>query len=209
MAKVSGRLFILSAPSGTGKTSLTKSLIQKNINLSLSISYTSRRMRPTEVEGHDYFFVERNIFEQMLEDRELVESAEIYGNLYGTSRQWINEAINSGKDILLEIDGQGARQVREIFSDVVSIFVLPPSLEVLENRLKDRNQDSKEVIAKRMAAAKEEISHVSEYDYVIINDNMDVALRDLVSVVQSERLRAPAQLTRYHDLVHSLDKHSF
>ena len=209
MVKVSGRLFILSAPSGTGKTSLTKSLIQKNINLSLSISYTSRRMRPTEVEGHDYFFVERNIFEQMLEDRELVESAEIYGNLYGTSRQWINEAINSGKDILLEIDGQGARQVREIFSDVVSIFVLPPSLEVLENRLKDRNQDSKEVIAKRMAAAKEEISHVSEYDYVIINDNMDVALRDLVSVVQSERLRAPAQLTRYHDLVHSLDKHSF
>ena len=204
MAKVSGRLFILSAPSGTGKTSLTKSLIQKNINLSLSISYTSRLMRPSEIEGSDYFFVERNIFEQMLEDRELVESAEIYGNLYGTSRQWINEAINSGKDILLEIDGQGARQVREIFSDVVSIFVLPPSLEVLENRLKDRNQDSKEVIAKRMAAAKEEISHVSEYDYVIINDNMDVALRDLVSVVQSERLRAPAQLTRYHDLVTQL-----
>lgn len=204
MVKVSGRLFILSAPSGTGKTSLTKSLIRKNINLSLSISYTSRLMRSSEVEGHDYFFVERNIFEQMLEDGELVESAEIYGNLYGTSRKWINEAINSGKDILLEIDGQGARQVREIFPDVVSIFVLPPSLEVLENRLKDRNQDTKEVIAKRMAAAKEEISHVSEYDYVIINDNMDVALRDLVSVVQSERLRAPAQLTRYHDLVTQL-----
>ena len=205
MAKVSGRLFILSAPSGTGKTSLTKSLIQKNINLSLSISYTSRLMRPCEVEGHDYFFVERNIFEQMLRDGEFIESAEIYGNLYGTSRKWINEAINSGKDVLLEIDGQGARQVREIFSDVVSIFVLPPSLEVLENRLKDRNQDSKEVIAKRMAAAKEEISHVSEYDYVIINDNMDVALRDLVSVVQSERLRAPVQLARYHDLVTELE----
>ena len=204
MAKVSGRLFILSAPSGTGKTSLTKSLIRKNINLSLSISYTSRLMRSSEVEGHDYFFVERNIFEQMLEDGELVESAEIYGNLYGTSRKWINEAINSGKDILLEIDGQGARQVREIFPDVVSIFVLPPSLEVLENRLKDRNQDSKEVIVKRMAAAKEEISHVSEYDYVIINDNMDIALRDLVSVVQSERLRASAQLARYHDLVTQL-----
>jgi len=205
MAKVSGRLFILSAPSGTGKTSLTKSLIRKNINLSLSISYTSRLMRSNEVEGHDYFFVERNIFEQMLEDGKLVESAEIYGNLYGTSRKWINEAINSGNDILLEIDGQGARQVRKVFPDVVSIFVLPPSLEILESRLKNRNQDSKEVIAKRMAAAKEEISHVSEYDYVIINDNIDVALRDLVSVVQSERLRTPVQLDRYHDLVTELE----
>ena len=204
MARVSGKLFILSAPSGTGKTSLTKSLLRKNINLWLSISYTSRLMRPSEVEGHDYFFVERNVFEQMLGDGEFIESAEIYGNLYGTSQKWINEAISSGKDILLEIDGQGARQVRKIFSDVVSIFVLPPSLEVLENRLKDRNQDSKEVIAKRMAAAKEEISHVSEYDYVIINDNIDIALRDLVSVVQSERLRAPAQLARYHDLVTQL-----
>jgi guanylate kinase len=204
MARVSGKLFILSAPSGTGKTSLTKSLLRKDINLWLSISYTSRLMRPSEVEGHDYFFVERNVFEQMLGDGEFIESAEIYGNLYGTSQKWINEAISSGKDILLEIDGQGARQVRKIFSDVVSIFVLPPSLEVLENRLKDRNQDSKEVIAKRMAAAKEEISHVSEYDYVIINDNIDIALRDLVSVVQSERLRAPAQLARYHDLVTQL-----
>jgi guanylate kinase len=201
MARIPGKLFILSAPSGTGKTSLTKSLLRKNINLWLSISYTSRLMRPSEVEGHDYFFVERKIFEQMLGNEEFIESAEIYGNLYGTSQKWINEAINSGKDILLEIDGQGARQVRKIFSDVVSIFILPPSLEVLEDRLKNRNQDSKEVIAKRMAAAKEEISHVSEYDYVIINDNIDIALRDLVSVVQSERLRASAQLARYHDLV--------
>ena len=201
MARIPGKLFILSAPSGTGKTSLTKSLLRKNINLWLSISYTSRLMRPSEIEGQDYFFVERKIFEQMLGNEEFIESAEIYGNLYGTSQNWINEAINSGKDILLEIDGQGARQVRKIFSDVVSIFILPPSLEVLEDRLKNRNQDSKEVIAKRMAAAKEEISHVSEYDYVIINDNIDIALRDLVSVVQSERLRTSAQLARYHDLV--------
>ena len=204
MAIVSGKLFILSAPSGTGKTSLTKSLLRKDINLWLSTSYTSRPMRPGEVDGHDYYFVERNVFGQMLGNGEFIESAEVYGNLYGTSQKWINETIDSGKDVLLEIDSQGAQQVRKIFSDVVSIFVLPPSLEALENRLKDRNQDSKEVIAKRMDAAKEEISHVSEYDYVIINDNMEIALRDLVCVVQSERLRMSAQLVRYHDLVTQL-----
>ena len=204
MATVSGKLFILSAPSGTGKTSLTKALLQVNINLWLSISYTTRPIRPGEVEGHDYYFVERKVFEQMLGNGEFIESAEVYGNLYGTSQKWINETIDSGVDVLLEIDSQGAQQVRKIFSNVVSIFVLPPSLEVLESRLKDRNQDSKEVIAKRMDAAKEEISHVSEYDYVIINDNMDIALRDLVCVVQSERLRMSAQLIRYHDLVTQL-----
>ena len=204
MATVSGKLFILSAPSGTGKTSLTKALHRENINLWLSISYTSRPIRPGEVEGDDYYFIERKVFEQMLGNGEFIESAEVYGNLYGTSQKWINETIDSGKDVLLEIDSQGAQQVRKIFSNVVSIFVLPPSLEVLESRLKDRNQDSKEVIAKRMDAAKEEISHVSEYDYVIINDNMDIALRDLVCVVQSERLRMSAQLIRYHDLVTQL-----
>lgn len=204
MATVSGKLFILSAPSGTGKTSLTKALLRVNINLWLSISYTSRPIRPGEVEGHDYYFVERKVFEQMLGNGEFIESAEVYGNLYGTSQKWINETIDSGKDVLLEIDSQGAQQVRKIFSNVASIFVLPPSLEVLESRLRDRNQDSEEAIVKRMDAAKEEISYVSEYDYVIINDNMDIAIRDLVCVVQSERLRMSAQLVRYQDLVTQL-----
>jgi guanylate kinase len=204
MGTASDKLFILSAPSGTGKTSLAKALLRVNDNLRLSISYTSRPMRPGEVEGYDYCFVERKVFEQMLENGEFIESAEVYGNLYGTSQKWINETINSGKDVLLEIDSQGAQQVRKIFSNIVSIFVLPPSLEVLESRLRDRNQDSKEVIAKRMDAAKEEISHVSEYDYVIINDNIDTALRDLVCVVRSERLRMSTQLVRHHDLVTQL-----
>jgi len=204
MATVSGKLFILSAPSGTGKTSLTKALLKANINLWLSVSYTSRAKRPGEKEGIDYYFVERKIFVQMLECGEFIESAEVYGNLYGTSQKWINESIESGKDVLLEIDSQGAQQVRKIFSNVVSIFVLPPSLEELENRLRNRNQDSEEVITKRMDAAREEIRHVSEYDYVIINDNMDIALRDLICVVQSERLRMSAQLVRYHDLVTQL-----
>jgi len=196
-----GNLFILSAPSGTGKTSLIEALSQTDIDLSLSVSYTSRSMRLGEVEGRDYYFVERKIFEQMLEHGEFLESAEVYGNLYGTSQKWINKAIDSGRDILLEIDTQGAQQVRRFFSNAVSIFVLPPSIKVLETRLRNRNQDCEEAIARRMAAARQEISHVREYDYVIINENLDNALRELVCVVQAERLRMAVQLVRHHDLV--------
>jgi len=201
MTTTPGNLFILSAPSGTGKTSLIEALSQTDIDLSLSVSYTSRSMRLGEVEGCDYYFVERKIFEQMLEHGEFLESAEVYGNLYGTSQKWINKAIDSGQDILLEIDTQGAQQVRRFFSNAVSIFVLPPSIKVLETRLRNRNQDCEEAIARRMAAARQEISHVREYDYVIINENLDNALRELVCVVQAERLRMAVQLVRHHDLV--------
>ena len=201
MTTTPGNLFILSAPSGTGKTSLIEALSQTDIDLSLSVSYTSRSMRLGEVEGRDYYFVERKIFEQMLEHGEFLESAEVYGNLYGTSQKWINKAIDSGRDILLEIDTQGAQQVRRFFSNAVSIFVLPPSIKVLETRLRNRNQDCEEAIARRMAAARQEISHVREYDYVIINENLDKALRELVCVVQAERLRMAVQLVRHHDLV--------
>jgi len=201
MTTTLGNLFIISAPSGTGKTSLIKALLQTDIDLSLSVSYTSRLVRPGEVEGRDYYFVERKMFEQMLEHGEFLESAEIYGNLYGTSQKWIDKAIASGQDILLEIDSQGAQQVRRIFSNTVSIFVLPPSLEVLETRLRNRNQDCQEVIARRMAAARQEISRVHEYDYVIINENLDEALRGLTCIVQAERLRMATQLVRHHDLV--------
>ncbi len=201
MTTTLGNLFIISAPSGTGKTSLIKALLQTDIDLSLSVSYTSRLVRPGEVEGRDYYFVERKMFEQMLEHGEFLESAEVYGNLYGTSQKWIDKAIASGQDILLEIDSQGAQQVRRIFSNTVSIFVLPPSLEVLETRLRNRNQDCQEVIARRMAAARQEISRVNEYDYVIINENLDEALRGLTCIVQAERLRMATQLVRHHDLV--------
>lgn len=196
-----GSLFVLSAPSGTGKTSLVKALLQKDINLSLSVSYTSRSARNEEVHGRDYYFVERKVFEQMLDQGEFLESAEVYGNLYGTSQKWINNAINAGQDVLLEIDTQGAQQVRKIFPKAVSIFILPPSLETLETRLKNRNQDCQEAIVRRMAAARQEISHVSEYDYVIINKSVDKALRDLICVIQAERLRMSAQLVRHHSLV--------
>ncbi|MDQ3186682.1 MAG: guanylate kinase [Pseudomonadota bacterium] len=202
----SGNLFIVSAPSGAGKTSLVKALLQTGIDLSLSVSYTSRRARPEEVDGRDYHFVSREIFEQKLDRDEFLESAEVYGNLYGTSQKWINETIASGRDILLEIDSQGAQQVRRNFPKSVGIFVLPPSLEALETRLRQRGQDSAETITRRLAAAREEIGHMSEYDYVIINDKLNQALQNLACIVQAERLRTTSQLARYHDLITQLGR---
>ena len=201
-----GNLFIISAPSGAGKTSLVKALLKTGIDLRLSISYTSRPARPEEVDGRDYHFVSREMFEQRRERGEFLESAQLYGNFYGTSQKWINETIASGHDILLEIDSQGAHQVRRIFPRVVGIFVLPPALEVLETRLRLRGQDSSEAITRRLAAAREEMGHVDEYDYVIINEKLDQALQDLAYIVHAERLRMAKQLARHHDLVTQLGK---
>jgi len=202
----SGNLFIISAPSGAGKTSLVKALLKTGIDLRLSISYTSRPARPEEVDGRDYHFVSREMFEQRRERGEFLESAQLYGNFYGTSQKWINETIASGHDILLEIDSQGAHQVRRIFPKVVGIFVLPPSLEVLEMRLRLRGQDSSEAITRRLAAAREEMGHVDEYDYVIINEKLDKALQDLACIIHAERLRMTKQIARHHDLVTQLGK---
>jgi guanylate kinase len=202
----SGNLFIISAPSGAGKTSLVKALLKTGIDLRLSISYTSRPARPEEVDGRDYHFVSREMFEQRRERGEFLESAQLYGNFYGTSQKWINETIASGHDILLEIDSQGAHQVRRIFPKVVGIFVLPPSLEVLEMRLRLRGQDSSEAITRRLAAAREEMGHVGEYDYVIINEKLDKALQDLACIVHAERLRMTKQIARHLDLVTQLGK---
>lgn len=204
-----GNLFIVSAPSGTGKTSLVKALLQTGIDLSLSVSYTSRPARPEEVEGRDYHFVSREIFEQKLERGKFLESAEVYGNLYGTSQEWLNETIVSGHDILLEIDSQGAQQVRRAFPKAVGIFVLPPSLEALETRLRQRAQDSAEAITRRLAAARDEIGHMGEYDYVIINERLDQALQDLACIVQAERLRITSQVVRHHDLITQLGRIPF
>jgi guanylate kinase len=201
-----GNLFIISAPSGAGKTSLVKALLKTGIDLRLSISYTSRPARPEEVDGRDYHFVSREMFEQRRERGEFLESAQLYGNFYGTSQKWINETIASGHDILLEIDSQGAHQVRRIFPKVVGIFVLPPSLEVLEMRLRLRGQDSSEAITRRLAAAREEMGHVGEYDYVIINEKLDKALQDLACIVHAERLRMTKQIARHLDLVTQLGK---
>lgn len=204
MTKTTGCLFIISAPSGAGKTSLVRALLQSNQNLSLSISHTTRAPRSGEINGRDYHFVNQETFRQMLLNGEFVESAEVYGNLYGTSQKWINSAIASGQDILLEIDCQGAMQIRQIFPESISIFILPPSLDALAARLKTRAQDDPDIIQKRLAAAREEVSHIIEFDYAIINDKLDEALNDLISVVRAERLKRTRQLVKYSALITQL-----
>ncbi len=191
---MSGLLFIVSSPSGGGKTSLVKALLEAEPAVRLSVSYTTRAPRPGEVDGRDYHFVTVPEFERMLEAGEFLESAIIYGNRYGTSQNWIERERAEGRDVLLEIDWQGAQQVRRLMRQVVSIFILPPSPEVLETRLRGRRQDSEEAVARRLAAAREEIGHVSEYEYVIINDDFDRAALDLRSIIRAERLKLARQL---------------
>ncbi len=197
-------LFIISAPSGTGKTSLVRALLKANPNLKLSISHTSRPPRSEDVDGRDYHFVSKEIFKQKLLRGEFLECAEVYGNLYGTSQKWIDDNLSDGHDILLEIDCQGATQVREIFPHAIGIFILPPSTEALATRLKTRGQDDSAVIKKRLAAACEEVGHVSEFDYVIINSELEEALHDLTCVVRAEHLKKERQLVDLHALITQL-----
>jgi guanylate kinase len=198
---MSGVLFIVSSPSGGGKTSLVKTLLEAEPAVRLSVSYTTRPARPGEVDGRDYHFIAPPVFERMLEAGEFLESAVIYGNRYGTSQKWIERERAQGHDVLLEIDWQGAQQVRRLMREVVSIFILPPTPEVLESRLRGRRQDSEEVVARRLAAAREEIGHVSEYEYVIINDDFDRAALDLRSIIRAERLKLARQLARNVSLI--------
>jgi guanylate kinase len=201
---ITGNLFIVAAPSGAGKTSLVKELLAADEGIQLSISYTTRPPRPGEINGLHYHFVSRENFGQMLERGDFLESAEVYGNFYGTSQPWIEASRKTGKDILLEIDWQGAAQVRRLIPEAIGIFVLPPSLEALRQRLTGRGQDAEEVIRRRIAAAREDISHVGEFDYVIINDDFNTALQDLLAVVRAQRLKTGVQLERHGDLIASL-----
>lgn len=203
---MSGNLFIISAPSGAGKTSLVHALLGINPHIDLSVSYTTRDPRPGEQDGRDYHFVDRETFLAMAERGEFLESAEVYGNLYGTSQAWISQENARGRDILLEIDWQGAAQVRRLFPDCISIFILPPSLQALEQRLKGRGKDSDAVIARRIAAASADVAHVAEFDYVIINDNLGEALRELDAVVLCAKLACARQMSRHQDLINQLQK---
>lgn len=201
---MSGNLFIISAPSGAGKTSLVQRLLAINSGIQLSVSYTTRAPRPGEEDGRDYHFVSREQFLQMAGRGEFLESAEVYGNLYGTSQIWLQTQLAGGQDMLLEIDWQGAAQVRRLFPNALSVFILPPSIAALQTRLSGRGQDSAEVIAKRMAAAREDISHVAEFDYVIINDQLEQALRELDAVVIAARQLRRLQLVRHSGLINQL-----
>jgi len=199
--KISGNLFIVTAPSGAGKTSLVRALLAADSQVKLSISYTTRPMRPGEVGGVDYHFVTEEHFLSMLAEGDFLESAEVHGARYGTSQSWVDAALRSGQDLLLEIDWQGAAQVRSLYPSAIGIFILPPSMQALEQRLRKRGQDSDAVITRRLAAAQEEISHVGEFDYVIINDQFDVAIHDLLAIVRCQRLRGDRQLSRHSDLL--------
>lgn len=201
---MSGILFIVSAPSGAGKTSLVKALLKAEPGVKLSVSYTTRPPRPGEVNGRDYHFVSPPEFERMLKAGEFLESAVVHGNRYGTSQKWIERELARDRDVLLEIDWQGAQQVRRLMRGSVSIFIMPPSPKVLEARLRKRAQDSAEVIARRLAAAREETSHVAEFEYVIINDDFNRAARDLTSIIRAERLRLPRQLARRGNLINRM-----
>lgn len=191
-----GVLFVVAAPSGAGKTSLVKALLQKDAAIRLSVSYTTRAPRPGEVNGVDYHFVSVEEFRQMAARGEFLESAEVYGNYYGTSQAWIAGEIAAGRDILLEIDWQGAAQVRRHFPEAVTLFILPPSIEALRQRLSSRGQDSHEIIEKRMAAARDDISHAGEFEYIIVNDDFDQALLDFLAVVRASRLVTSRQVQK-------------
>lgn len=184
-----GVLYVVSAPSGAGKTSLVKVLLERDKALNLSVSYTTRAPRPGEESGVHYHFVDVETFRRMAADGAFVEHAEVFGNHYGTAEATLREALDAGRDLLLEIDWQGARQVRERFPEAVGLFIVPPSLAALEERLRGRGQDSDEIIAARMAESRSELAHYDEYDYLIVNDDFDLALEELATAVVAERLR--------------------
>jgi guanylate kinase len=201
---MSGNLFIVTAPSGAGKSSLVKALLESDPGIQLSISYTTRQPRPGEEHGVHYHFVSVDQFREMLNRGDFLESAEVYGNYYGTSQPWIEDRIRAGQDLLLEIDWQGAFQVRKLFPDALTLFILPPSLAELKRRLDGRGQDSAEVIARRLAAAREDISHAYSFDYLVVNDDFDTALADIRAIVRARRLGINSQMRALEPLMKDL-----
>lgn len=202
-----GNLFIVTAPSGTGKTTLVAALLAADATVQLSVSHTTRNPRAGEVNGQHYHFIDRAQFEQMIAQQDFLEHAEVYGNYYGTSLRWIQAQQAQGRDILLEIDWQGAAQVRQILPDAIGIFILPPSIEALETRLRGRGTDSEETILKRMAVVRSEVDHAEAADYLIFNEHIDEAVHDLLAVVRAERLKTASQVRRRAPQLRAMQSH--
>ncbi len=199
-----GHLFIVVAPSGAGKTTLVRLLLENDPGIRLSVSHTTRQARRGERNGIDYHFIDPQTFRDKVANHDFIEWAEVHGNFYGTSRSGIDATLAAGQDVLLEIDWQGAQQVRAQFPQAIGVFILPPSPEALEYRLRNRATDSEQTIVRRLAAAREEMRHVGECDYVIINDHLPRALDDLLAVVQASRLLYAAQRQRHSILFSTL-----
>lgn len=203
---MSGNLYIVSAPSGAGKTSLVSALLEADRGIRKSVSYTTRSPRAGEVNGSHYHFVDAAAFERMAQAGDFLESALVHDNRYGTSRKWVEEQLAADIDIVLEIDWQGAAQVRQRMPATISIFILPPSFEALLQRLNSRGQDTPAVISRRLANAREEIAHVTDFDYVIINNEFRTAAAELQDVIRAERLRTSRQLNRHAKLINRLQQ---
>ena len=201
-----GILYIISAPSGAGKTSLVRAVVETLPDVVVSVSHTTRKMREGEVNGKDYHFIDAAQFEQMVADGDFLEHASVFGNSYGTSRQHIQDQLSSGKDVILEIDWQGARQIRQLLSECSSIYILPPSVQTLRQRLRGREQDSDDVIEARMHEAVSEMTHYAEFDYIVINDDFDQARDELASIFVSNRLRLEHQQQNHTALLADLLK---
>jgi len=199
-----GTLYVISAPSGAGKTSLVAAMLEQDPCLGLSVSHTTRPMREGEQDGINYHFVSRDEFEAMIARGDFLEHADVFGNYYGTSQVWVRETLAKGEDVILEIDWQGAEQVRRLMPDCVSIFIVPPSPEVLRERLTGRGTDAPEVVERRLKEAREECRHAAEFDYLVVNDDFTEALADLLAIVRSERLRFTVQNLRYGSLLERL-----
>lgn len=199
-----GNLFIVSAPSGAGKTSLVRAMMERLGKIAFSVSHTTRAMRPGEQDGRDYHFVDIPTFEAEIAAGAFLEYAKVFENYYGTARASVDAQLAAGQDVFLDIDWQGARQIRAAWPGVVSIFILPPSRAALESRLRGRGQDSDEIIAKRMRGAVSESAHYDEYDYLIINDDFPAALDELMAIVRAQRLRTSQQSLRHADLLERL-----
>ncbi|WP_111498059.1 guanylate kinase [Marinobacter bohaiensis] len=199
-----GTLYVISAPSGAGKTSLVAEMLARDSKLGVSVSHTTRPMRPGEQDGVNYHFTSRDEFEAMIGRDDFLEHADVFGNYYGTSQVWVEETLDKGQDVILEIDWQGAVQVRRQLPDCVSIFIVPPSPEALRDRLTGRGQDEPAVIERRLREAAEECSHALEFDYLVVNDAFEVALEELLSIVRTQRLRVENQERRHADLLAAL-----